>query len=353
MATSEFDTRRRRNGSGYRVLIWAVGIGYAVAVPNLTGLTKFPFLFVSAFAVWRLIIHSQKAVAFYLQKRRLNQAAVVPKLSLETLSKNLKSSHLYLGRGFIWHQPHAQKAFEILKGPLAELVETKQASLGAVWIHGIGAKEEEEIYFPIAHSEGHTLILGTTGSGKTTLFRLLIAQAILRGESVLIIDPKGDREMLEIAKETSKMVGRAFYYFHPAYPKESIRLDPLHSFSRASELASRLAALIPSETGSDPFKAFSQKSLDNIVQAILTLDSRPTLLKLRRYLESGAAGLIIQALGKHLDKLFPDWREKVADKNQEEMAYKMIRYYRQRVQGLYPALSLEGAMSLYEHDRMN
>jgi hypothetical protein len=124
------------------------------------------------------------------------------------------------------------------------------------------------------------------------LFRLLIAQAILRGESVLIIDPKGDREMLEIAKETSKMVGRAFYYFHPAYPKESIRLDPLHSFSRASELASRLAALIPSETGSDPFKAFSQKSLDNIVQAILTLDSR---------------------LGKHLDKFFPDWREKVAE----------------------------------------
>jgi hypothetical protein len=85
------------------------------------------------------------------------------------------------------------------------------------------------------------------------------------------------------------MVGRAFYYFHPAYPKESIRLDPLHSFSRASELASRLAALIPSETGSDPFKAFSQKSLDNIVQAILTLDSRPTILKLRRYLESGRA----------------------------------------------------------------
>jgi conjugal transfer pilus assembly protein TraD len=143
-------------------------------------------------------------------KRRLNQAAVVPKFSLETLSRKLKSSHLYLGRGFIWHQPHAQKAFEILKGPLAELVETKQASLGAVWIHGIGAKEEEEIYFPIAHSEGHTLILGTTGAGKTTLFRLLIAQAILRGESVLIIDPKGDREMLEIAKETSKMVGRAF-----------------------------------------------------------------------------------------------------------------------------------------------
>jgi conjugal transfer pilus assembly protein TraD len=198
---------------------------------------------------------------------------------------------------------------------LAGVVETKQSSLGAVWIHGIGAKEEEEIYFPIAHSEGHTLILGTTGSGKTTLFRLLIAQAILRGE------------------------------------KESIRLDPLHSFSWASELASRLAALIPSETGSDPFKAFSQKSLDNIVQAILTLDSRPTILKLRRYLESGAAGLIIQALGKHLDKLFPDWREKVTDKNQEEMAYKMIRYYRQRVQGLYPAISLEGAMSLYEHDR--
>jgi len=47
-------------------------------------------------------------------------------------------------------------------------------------------------------------------------------------------------------------------HFHPAFPAESVRIDPLHSFNRATELASRVAALIPSETGNDPFKIFGQ-----------------------------------------------------------------------------------------------
>ncbi len=48
---------------------------------------------------------------------------------------------------------------------------------------------------PLKHTEGHSLIVGTTGSGKTRMFDILISQAILRGEAVIIIDPKGDKEM--------------------------------------------------------------------------------------------------------------------------------------------------------------
>ncbi len=36
---------------------------------------------------------------------------------------------------------------------------------------------------PLKHTEGHSLIVGTTGSGKTRMFDILISQAILRGGS--------------------------------------------------------------------------------------------------------------------------------------------------------------------------
>ena len=39
-----------------------------------------------------------------------------------------------------------------------------------------------------------TLIVGTTGAGKTWAFDLLVTQAVWRGEAVTIIDPKGDKD---------------------------------------------------------------------------------------------------------------------------------------------------------------
>lgn len=52
-------------------------------------------------------------------------------------------------------------------------------------------------------------------------------------------------------------------FFHPAFLKRSIRIDPLRHFNNFTEVASRIAALIPSETGSDPFKAFGWDALNN------------------------------------------------------------------------------------------
>lgn len=60
---------------------------------------------------------------------------------------------------------------------------------------------------PLKHTEGHSLIVGTTGSGKTRMFDILISQAILRGEAVIIIDPKGDKEMRDNARRACEAMG--------------------------------------------------------------------------------------------------------------------------------------------------
>ena len=58
----------------------------------------------------------------------------------------------------------------------------------------------QDLYIPLEFLDGHTLIAGTTGAGKTRLFDVLIAQAVLRGEAVIILGPKGDRALENMLK---------------------------------------------------------------------------------------------------------------------------------------------------------
>ncbi|MCX7978538.1 MAG: conjugative transfer system coupling protein TraD, partial [Bdellovibrionaceae bacterium] len=349
-----FETYRRKNYEAIAALSWGLAIAYGLYGLQ-TGLPRFPFWIVLGAASVMLCVRAIPAIRFALDRRRLLSDYRIWHLPLSVLIQrvNRHPQEIYLGRGFDWGQPHTQKVFDLLKGDIEAIAPRKPGQMGAFWIHGL-SRREKEIALPVAHSEGHTFIVGTTGAGKTTLFRLWIAQAILRNEAVLIFDPKGDRGMLQVARACCEHLGKPerFVYFHPGFPEESVGIDALHNFNRASELASRLAALIPSETGSDPFKAFGQKSLDNIVQAILTIERRPTLVSLRRYLESGAAGLVVKTLSHYLDRVDPTWRAKInLERSLDAVASDLIRYYRQHVQEAAPALELEGLMSLYEHDR--
>jgi hypothetical protein len=152
----------------------------------------------------------------------------------------------------------------------------------ADWIHGLGTRERE-VRLALAHTEGHLLVVGTTGAGKTRLFDLLVTQAALRGEAVVVIDPKGDQDLRNAAERACVLAGDPgrFVYFHPAFAQDSARIDPLHSFNRATEVASRVAALIPGETGNDPFNAFGQMAMSNVVQGLLAVGERPSLVALR------------------------------------------------------------------------
>lgn len=202
---------------------------------------------------------------------------------LKTLTQN--PSHLndmWLGKGFTWGQAEAQLACDKLDrnwqnvtrealGPLfffrfwrcnkllcllrpmhayrayIEKVNKILDVQGAEWIHALG-DEEQDIFQPISHAEGHTLIVGTTGAGKTRCFDLLISQAILRGEAVIILDPKGDADLKNKAKRACEELGRGhnFVSFHPGFPENSIRINLLANFTHHTELASRIRALLPS-----------------------------------------------------------------------------------------------------------
>lgn len=271
----------------------------------------------------------------------------------------------WLGRGFNWGGEHAQLAHDFRQSGIELSLKTQSDEndpykAGAFWIHGL--EKEAPIQAPLDILTGQTLIVGTTGAGKTRAFETLITQAIIRGEPVIVLDPKGDKDLCETMRKAYEFVGHPekFVYFHPAHPDKSARIDPLHNWNRPTELASRIAAIIASEGSMDPFIAFSWNALNNIVNGLLAIDARPNLASLRHYIEGGVDSLVSAAVKRFLDDNDPNWHNAVKTKLAKAGARGgevgvLVSYYKERSHGPNPAITpseaLDGLVGSFEHNR--
>lgn len=359
MKDNKYDMPWRPNYEAMVAVGWAASAMSSIAVATMTTLPTEPFLWMAGIAScmggYRL---PQSYRLLKLQKGLTGKALSF--MDLQHLKRVMEKhpEELWLGYGFEWDQRHAQRAYEILKRDKQTLLNHGHGKqMGSPWIHGVEF-HEDDVYQPIDHTEGHTLIVGTTGAGKTRCFDVLITQAILRNEAVIIIDPKGDKELRNNAERACIAAGspERFVHFHPGFPEQSVRLNPLRNFNRGTEIASRIAALIPSETGADPFKAFGQMALNNIVQGLLLTAQRPDLKTLRRFLESGPEGLVVKAIRAWGEQVYPHFS--VEAKRATEKAHTLVKqalammsFYYSRIQPVAPNSDLEGLLSMFQHDR--
>lgn len=303
---------------------------------------------VRATQAWK---RSQDATRIRLAEKQFIE---IPKM-IEVAQKAYRSRELWLGKGFHWTDIEASRMHALIgRGIAAQMGKDVLHKDGAYWLHGLA--KEEDVYADLGNLVGHTLVVGTTRVGKTRLFDLLIAQAIVRGEPVIIIDPKGDHGLAENARKVCEALGQPerFVYFHPAHPEKSACIDPLRNWNRKTELASRIAALIPSETGADPFTAFGWKVLNDIVNGLIATGSRPNLVQLRRYIEGGPDDLLLKALRLHFKNNVPDWESRVSSfvkqyKGNQLLAY--ISFYKEIVIHDAQSVDLDGLISTYEHNR--
>ena len=100
------------------------------------------------------------------------------------------------------------------------------------------------------------LIGGTTRSGKTRLLELIVSEAIRGPGTVIIIDPKGDAELLMRTAREAYRMGRKFAFFSPAHAAQSASFNPFSMCQTTTELAARVQALMPGGGGmskGDPF----------------------------------------------------------------------------------------------------
>jgi conjugal transfer pilus assembly protein TraD len=376
----KFEAYWRPNFEAYAAAAWVAGaVIFTLIFQKTEFQNKVPFLASTAvcvvFAVWR----GREAWENYTKRRQLNSEGVQiikwGKL-LPKLMQAARKDSLWLGDGFKWEAEETGRSKAIIDyGPSRLLGKHLPASKnGQVkyyagrFLHGVGEKRGD-IFLPMKYVEGQTLVVGTTGSGKTRLFDLMIAQAILRNEPVVVIDPKGDHDLKEKIFQACKSLGqeKRFVYFHPAFPDISARIDPMKNWNRPTELADRIATLIPSETGADPFKAFSWKVLEAIISGLLQINKSPNLLMLRRFVEQGVDSLLKEVLESYFDHSAkkgspvrsPGWQKHVgtieqalkSKRNSNPRLSALIMFYQNSVYQEYPSPEIDSLINQYSHNR--
>ena len=239
------------------------------------------------------------------------------------------SDRLFLGRGFRWDQRHTQRLYEArlpekqyllrggVAGKTAHILGVRSAASTGVGgdpaIHGVEL-EENDSCMDVGDRVGHTLVLGTTRVGKTRLAELLIAQDIRRGEVVIVFDPKGDIDLLLRVYAETKRAGREreFFMFHLGHPELSARYNPVGSFSRITEVATRIAGQLPSEGQSAAFKEFVWRFVNVMARALVALGRKPDYESINRY-ASNVEPLLIDYFEHWLDRELAavGWREEL------------------------------------------
>jgi len=346
------------------VLGWGValaGIFYTVHTYNdMSRNTMMPAYVVGFCCLVILMLRLKKGISVLSTRRRLMSG----KLEFITFDKMIKkiralekkeNGALWIGKGFLWSRDVVERAYDLTTRGEEEILGKKANDNGALWMHGIGPKEQD-VFQATAYRGGHTLVVGTTGAGKTRMFDLMIAQDIMRGEAVIIIDPKGDKELCNNAKKICEMMGQPerFAYFNPAFPEKSVSFDPLKNWNRSTELASRISSLIPSETGADPFQAFGWMALNDVIQGMLAIEEQPNLRLIRKYVEGGIDELLVLALRKHFIDSVNNWESRVSPyltrfKGDEAKAY--LEFIKKDAKDEEKATHLEGLIRTFEHNK--
>lgn len=271
----------------------------------------------------------------YFGKRIVEKKLLLSGTDVEVFpAKNLLNAmpkigaNLWLGRGWRWTPEHTAIAYEMRKRTPEEIYPPKwwlklakakkdpYTSRGLPWIHGMNT-EEEDVLVPIEAFKGHCAIIATTGAIKTRLAALIITQLIAKGDVVIVIDPKGDKELREIMRQACAHVGKPekFLMLHPSFASQSVRLDLLKNWERSSQVASRLGLVLGS-SNDDTFAQFCWSAIHRINCGMKYVGERASILSLKRCMESRVN---VEILAKRmLEKYFKEVRPDLLNRVNEE-----------------------------------
>lgn len=326
----------------------------------------------------------------------------LPRFVLDSSSIPVSAHRLFLGRGFAWDQRHSQRLAETRVPGARRYLEPSRLYQAArsfevrhehdAWahsllrllqadhswnpvrplpavggnpcLHGVGVEDEEDVWQDLTERPGHTLVLGTTRVGKTRLAEVLIAQDIRRGEMVVVMDPKGDVDLLRRMFAEAKRAGRLdqFYVFHLGFPDISVRYNPVGEFRRITEVASRVTNPLPSEGNSAAFREFAWRFTNAVARALVALGHKPDYVSIARYVTNIEPLLIEYHIYWFGREAPADWKQAVdtiaaniTDKNlptalrgRDSRAIALVRFAKER--GLFDPVA-DALRSAFEYDK--
>jgi conjugal transfer pilus assembly protein TraD len=194
---------------------------------------------------------------------------------------------LYLGRGFVWGPEHAQAYHELANMPeKSRHFNPMGPDGGNPCIHNLGTYLDEKADQPQIHLlPEHTGIIGLTGVGKTRLLEVILAQIIQKGQPVVIIDPKSDKDLLDVTYQCCLASGctNRFEYFSLAHPQVSAGMNPFANYSTPGEVAGRITTIMPDSGNSKPFIDFCYDVLAGVAQVLILMDREITIKNLYNF----------------------------------------------------------------------
>lgn len=207
---------------------------------------------------------------------------------------------LYLGEGFVWGPEHAQAYHEIATLPEKEKYFSQLSPEGgSPYIHALGSYIDSRADQPQIHLlPEHTALIGSTGVGKTRAFEVIIAQLINRGDPVIIIDPKSDKDLLDVTYQCcmSANCTDRFQFFSLAHPQVSARMNPCANYSTPGEIAGRITSIMPNEGNSRPFVDFCYDVLSSTAHVLILIQKEITLKNLYYYAVLQRQKLLLEAM---------------------------------------------------------
>ena len=374
----------------------SVGIG-ALLAPTSLMLTPATGRIVAAALVTLAVLRTGQAWRVLRYRRRLTRLAPY---RLRASALPCSTTRLFLGLGFEWQPKHTQRLRDTRRPELQRYLQPRLMyrsvrALARAWegrpllgqvaaflnqprlnpwapraalggnpaLHGV-AGQERPVWMALDQRVGHTLVLGTTRVGKTRLAELLIAQDIRRGEAVIVIDPKGDAELLQRVCAEAHAAGRSadVLVFHLGFPKHSARYNAIGRFSRITEVATRIANQLPSAGNAAAFKEFAWRFVNIIARALVALGEPTDYGRIRRYLNDIEPLFVRYAehvLDTSSDKHWRDAVRELTDnlstrsvpaamRGRQPAAIALYRYLQSR--GDYEPV-LDGLMSTFKYDR--
>jgi conjugative coupling factor TraD (TOL family) len=278
-----------------QVLLLPGGVGYGLAAAC------------SVRALWL----TRRMTRLLRYQRRLR---VLPRYRIHPKSLRAPQGELFLGRGFLWEARHTQRYadtqrsehshfdrrglfYRTLRATVDAVSTTPlkplMAPLNSQWLlnpfpprpyvegspelHGVGLFEKEQnVTLQQAERVAHTFVVGTTRVGKTRLLEVIASQDIRSGEVVIVFDPKGDGDLLARLYTEACRAGRAgeFQVFHLGFTEQSVAYNPVGSFSRVTEVASRIAGQLPNEGNAAAFREFAWRYV-NVLAKVLDVLGEP------------------------------------------------------------------------------
>ncbi|HHF0526335.1 TPA: type IV conjugative transfer system coupling protein TraD [Legionella anisa] len=283
-------------------------------------------------------------------KRYHKKLIAMPYYALSTTEVPVSKKWLFLGKGFRWLPHHTQRLHQIKqirnesfmqRGNCYRVVRNycknhekavltkffnKPSRLnpfkpdppvgGSPYLHGLG-ENDTPIHIPQEVRVGHTFIVGTTRVGKTRLASILINQDIRNGDAVIVVDPKGDLDLVRDMYSACHSSGRLhdFRIVHLGFPELSAFYNPLKNYDQVSEVATRITDAIAAEGEGKQFAAFAWKYI-NIVAICLEEMKQPITYKTIAFYISR----LDQLLMAYSDATFPTHDSNYHEKIEEIIA---------------------------------